>query len=56
MPQAPIKKTIYKNMLFVVFISFKLIPQIQGKYSNNIPWGLSYRDAKKNFFTIDIFV
>ena len=56
MPQAPIKKIKYRNISFVVLTSFKLIPQIQGKYSNNIPWGLSYRDAKKNFFIIDIFV
>ena len=56
MPQAPIKKIKYRNISFVVLASFKLIPQMQGKYSNNIPWGLSYRDAKKNFFIIDIFV
>ena len=56
MPQAPIKKIKYRNISFVVLTSCKLIPQIQGKYSNNIPWGLSYRDAKKNFFNIDIFV
>jgi len=56
MPHAPIKKIIYRSMSFVVLTLFKLIPQIQGKYSNNIPWGLSYRDAKKNFFIIDIFV
>ena len=56
MPQAPIKKIKYRNISLVILTSFKLIPQIQGKYSNNIPWGLSYRDAKKNFFIIDIFV
>ena len=47
---------IYRNISFVVLILFKLIPQIHGKYSNNIPWGLSYRDAKRNFFIIDIFI
>ena len=36
-PQAPIKKIMYRNISFVVLTLFKLIPQIQGKYSNNIP-------------------
>ena len=40
-----------------LFINKELKAKIKIKLnSNNIPWGLSYRDAKKNFFIIDIFV